>query len=803
MTVQFVENIMTREVITVPVDMPLMDVLALLSEHQISFVVVTKGTKPVGVITERDIVRFTAEDLEISQLSVQDIMSTPAVISYGMEVDIAEAYHRLKLQNIRHLVIVSESGDVEGVVTLSDFMKHLGIEAFIEHKPLSHVLTASPVTVEPTVAAMVAIRLMAEKKISCMIITEGLKAVGILTERDIARIRTTDSCDVHAVEVSEIMTQPVIVAPADMNTSDASKLMQSKGIRHLVVVDEDELIIGVVTESNIVRGMEGRYVRSLVELLDEKEAELRIINEELEARVKERTKALSREIKAHKAIQSAMHKLTQALEQAGEAVLITDRDGCIEYVNEAFVETTGYTLQEVQGKNPSLLQSGRQDKAFYELMWRSIVEHGVWKGVVWNRRKSGEIYPEQLHIRSIRGEDNRVINYVGTFSDITEKMAMEAEYRHAQRIEAVGALVGGVAHNFNNILAGLGGNLYLAMQKAETSPELLSYLRSIEDLTDQASEMVRQLLTFARKEVTEKKSIALTPLMRETLQTSRMGVPESIQLSGDFCDESLSVFGDATQLQQVLMNMINNARDAIGDRDTRTIAVALKRIDADDALLSRHEKLRERQLACLTIEDSGEGIAEDVLEHVFEPFYSTKEVGKGTGLGLSMSKGSIESHGGVIEVESTPGKGTRFAIYLPLLADSSAADTTQSTETLQGDGQLILLVDDDPVVLDSAKGVLEILGYRVLTADDGEQAFDLFLEHLQDLALIMTDVVMPNMGGHELAQKVRQHSAVPIIFMTGYDYEQKIHGSDALMATISKPFNVQKLSLVLSDFLNG
>ncbi|NWF37861.1 CBS domain-containing protein [Mariprofundus sp. NF] len=803
MTIQLVGNIMSREVITAHADMRLSEILTLLSEHNISFVVLREGSKPVGVITERDIVHLTAENLDTSRLTARDVMSSPVVVSSGCEVDIAEAYHRLKLQNKRHLVIVTESGDILGVVTLSDFIKHLGVEAFIEHKPLNHVLTSSPTTVEPGTTALQAIRLMDEQKISCIIIAEQGKPVGILTERDVARISTAGLTDLHVVTIGELMTQPVVVAHAYMNTSDASKLMRSKNIRHLIVVDDDGLIVGVVTETNIVRGMEGRYVQSLVELLDEKEAELRIINEELEARVKERTKALSREIKAHKAIQSAMHKLTQALEQAGEAVLITDRDGCIEYVNEAFVETTGYTLQEVQGKNPSLLQSGRQDKAFYELMWRSIVEHGVWKGVVWNRRKSGDIYPEQLHIRSIRGEDNRVINYVGTFSDITEKMAMEAEYRHAQRIEAVGALVGGVAHNFNNILAGLGGNLYLAMQKAETSPELLSYLRSIEDLTDQASEMVRQLLTFARKEVTEKKSIALTPLMRETLKTSRMGVPESIQLSGDFCDESLSMFGDATQLQQVLMNMINNARDAIGDRDTRTIAVALKRIDADDALLSRHEKLRERQLACLTIEDSGEGIAEDVLEHVFEPFYSTKEVGKGTGLGLSMSKGSIESHGGVIEVESTPGKGTRFAIYLPLLANSPAMEGSQSTETLQGDGQLILLVDDDPVVLDSAKGVLEILGYRVLSADDGEQAFDLFLEHLQDLALIMTDVVMPNMGGHELAQKVRQHSAVPIIFMTGYDYEQKIHGSDALMATISKPFNVQKLSLVLSDFLNG
>ena len=199
-------------------------------------------------------------------------------------------------------------------------------------------------------------------------------------------------------------------------------------------------------------------------------------------------------------------------------------------------------------------------------------------------------------------------------------------------------------------------------------------------------------------------------------------------------------------------------------------------------------------------EDSGEGISEGGLEHVFEPFYWTKEVGEGTGLGLSMSRGSIESHGGVIEVDSTPGKGTKFSIYLPLLADSTVA-AVDDRGVLQGEGQLILLVDDDPAVLDSAKGVLESLGYRVLTTDNGADAFDLFMDHFDDLVLILTDVVMPVMSGHELARKVRQHSAMPIIFMTGYDYEEKLQGSDALMATIPKPFKVQRLSQIISDFV--
>ena len=394
------------------------------------------------------------------------------------------------------------------------------------------------------------------------------------------------------------------------------------------------------------------------------------------------------------------------------------------------------------------------------------------------------------------------VNYVGTFSDITEKMEMEAERSHAQRMEAIGSLVGGVAHNFNNILAGMVGKLYLANQKAQSAPEVLPYLKSLEQLSDQAAGIVRQLLTFARKEVTEKRDIPIVPLMKEALKTSRLGVPETIQLLGDFGDEPLTVYGDAAQLQQVLMNMINNARDAMTDAMPRTISVSLRRFPADEYFVKRHAQLSGKELLCLSIEDSGSGIEAADLEHIFEPFFSTKEVGKGTGLGLSMSKGAIESHGGTIEVDSTVGKGTVFRIYLPLVATESKVEAPHSLEVLQGEGELILLVDDEEMVIESIKAVLEAIGYRVLTASNGARAFGMFMEHQKDIDLIITDIIMPEMGGYELVQKVRQHSDLPIVLLTGYDYAQKNKDNDPSVTTISKPFNVQKLSVILAGFLH-
>jgi len=799
---QLVDRIMSTSVITASADMPLTDVLHLLSENRISFIVVCDLAKPVGVITERDIVRFTSQSLDLKSLTAQEVMSAPVVVAVNNQMDVAEAYHRLKMEHKRHLVVVDGLGDIAGVVTLTDFIAHLGVEAFVQHKCLNQVLTPQPIGVDPNRPVLDAIKLMAANNISCMIAVKDKKPVGILTERDVSRIRAS-GIDIADAKMCDLMTHPVQTVLADMHTDLAANLMRDKNFRHLIVVDEQGLLTGIVTETNIVQGMEGRYVKSLVELLNHKDEELRTINAELEARVASRTAELRVEVEARKASQAAMSKLTQALEQAGEAVLITDANGAIEYVNQSFVDTTGYSLSEVAGKSPSVLKSGRQSDVFYEHMWQSLYGTGAWKGVLWNKRKNGELFPEQLHIRSIKNSQGEVSNYVGTFSDITDKMRLESEYRHAQRMEVVESLVGGVAHNFNNILAGMTGKLYLAKKKAKGSPEVYPYLKSMEQLSFQAADMIRQLLTFARKQVTEKANLPLTPLMKESLKTSRLGISEDIQILSDFSDESLTVFADATQLQQVLMNLMNNARDAMNPESANIISVTLKRFVAGEAFLLMHRGTAAREMARLSVEDNGVGISEEDQANIFEPFFTTKEIGKGTGLGLSMSKGAIESHGGIIEVDSTPGKGTIFRIYLPLVEDTASVIKDEEESIIEGHGELILLVDDEKMVIEGTEDILLSIGYTVITARDGEEAFQLFLEHQNEIALVITDIVMPNMGGTALAEKLREYSSLPVIFMTGYGYEQHIQQGSVSMTTIAKPFSVPALSSTIHGLLHA
>ncbi len=800
MSMELIKNIMTTDIVTASCDMPLADVFNLLTEHQISFVVICRDSQPMGVITERDIVRFAAEELDASRYLAEDVMSSPVFVIDDLNTDIAEAYHRLKLQHKRHLVVVNDDGQLNGVVTLSDFIRHLGMEAYISHKPLSQILTQQTFSVLPQTSALEAIALMVQHKISCILICDASgRPVGILTERDVGRIKAAGS-KLKGRPVSELMTSPVLSVAADMNTFDATKLMRKEAVRHLVVVNEAGLLSGVVTETNIMKGIEGRYIQSLIDLLHEKDAELLQLNAALETKVAERTQALMLEIETRKASQAQIKKITQALEQAGEAVIITDPQGSIEYVNTAFTQITGYSLSEVHGRNPRLLHSGQQGALFYERMWRAIMTHGTWKGVLWNKRKNGQIYPEQLHICSAKDSNGEVVNYIGTFSDISDKVALESEFQHAKHMEAIGSLVGGVAHNFNNILSGFTGHLYLVNSKIDSPAKMQPHLKSLENLTQRAAEMVQQLLTFARKNVTEKKNIPLKILVKETLGTSRLGIPENIQLVEHYSDDKFIVHGDASQLQQVVMNLVNNARDALEEASDARISVSLKRFVATPEFMRKHAHLRGGAMVCLTVQDSGQGLSESDLAHAFDPFFSTKKQGKGTGLGLSMSRGAVESHGGIIEVDSWEGKGAEFRVYLPLLEGDEVRKASRMPVVIQGKGELVLLVDDELVVVETVAAALESIGYRVITARNGEEAFGVFMQNEQELALIITDIVMPKMGGVELMQSVRQYSDIPMVLMTGYGFDKEIVDKPSPMV-ILKPFSIPDLSEMLAKAL--
>jgi len=372
-------------------------------------------------------------------------------------------------------------------------------------------------------------------------------------------------------------------------------------------------------------------------------------------------------------------------------------------------------------------------------------------------------------------------------------------------MEAVGTLVGGIAHDFNNMLAGITGNLYLAKSLAGALPDVLQKLDNVEKISFRAADMIQQLLTFSRKDSVSMKPMPFPVFIKETLKFIRSSIPENIQIEQSVCADSLMVLGDATQIHQIMLNLVNNARDAVASVQTPRITISLDAFDVEGDFLKTHPHFKPGRYAHLQVQDNGSGISEAHLEHLFEPFFTTKEVGKGTGLGLSMVFGAVKNHQGFVEVASAEGSGSTFHLYLPLLesADNTAALSLPEAE-VRGADELILFVDDEQQIVEVTKELLEYLGYRVIVAYNGQEAIKAFAAHQDEIALVITDVVMPELGGVEAVGEIkRMKPDIKVIFSSGYDklgYLQH-HLPEGSMS-ISKPYNVIELSKIIKDMLH-
>ncbi|ATX79996.1 PAS domain S-box-containing protein [Mariprofundus aestuarium] len=512
------------------------------------------------------------------------------------------------------------------------------------------------------------------------------------------------------------------------------------------------------------------------------------------------------DITERKEAEKRLKMLFQAMEHAGEAAVITDRDAIIEYANPAFAAITGYSVKEVIGKTPAILKSSAQDPAFYKDLWDTILRGEVWQGTLIDRRKDGSFYPALLTVAPIHDDSGNITHFVSLQQDMSEYKRLEEQFLQSQKMEAIGVLVGGIAHDFNNMLAGIVGNAYMAKSRIKGDQKLLANIESIDRISMRAAGMIKQLLTFARKEQVEMSDFPLTPFLKEAAKLASTAVPENIERSCETPSEELYIHGDPTQLQQVIMNLINNAKDALEGIKGGKISCTLKPYISDASFRQRHPDCKGKRFACLMVSDNGEGIPEVLVSKIFDPFFTTKGVGKGTGLGLAMVYGAIEGHKGAIEVDSVPGGGTTFTIYLPLVESATEAERVRPQQVAAGQNELILVADDEALVLEMYESVLNELGYRVVAARNGEEAVRLFEHNMNELALVILDVVMPVLGGIDAAKRIKQLGGhLPIVFATGYDRgsfldeKQDLSGQEI----INKPFTVESLSQLIRQILDA
>ncbi|MEI8289983.1 MAG: PAS domain S-box protein [Verrucomicrobiota bacterium] len=497
-------------------------------------------------------------------------------------------------------------------------------------------------------------------------------------------------------------------------------------------------------------------------------------------------------------------RLATAVEQAAEAILITDTAAKILYVNPAFERITGYTQAEVIGQNPRLLQSGRQDAAFYRQMWETVNAGQIWTGHFINRRKDGTLYEEDATISPIRDASGKIINFVAVKHDVTHQMELEGQLSQSQKMEAMGTLAGGIAHDFNNILNIIFGYSNLLQMDLAGKPDELEKLREILKAGERAKELVQQILTFSRRRKPERQVIHLNTVVKETTKLLRASLPANILIETDLAADAPAVLADATQLYQVIMNLGTNALHAMDKQASGRLKIALDAFKADAAFHQAHPELRATGYARLTVADNGCGMDAGTLARIYDPFFTTKPVGKGTGLGMAVVHGIIKAHDGVITVESQPGRGTTFRIYLPeqiqdLFQDGAAEDFVPC-----GQGQKILMVDDEVVLVGMYQRLFKALKYEGMIVTDPEAAVELVRKNPAQFDLVITDLTMPGMSGLEVARQIREIRAdMPVILATGFQgtvTDRQLTDS-GICEVVEKPMSMATLAMVLHGIL--
>lgn len=509
--------------------------------------------------------------------------------------------------------------------------------------------------------------------------------------------------------------------------------------------------------------------------------------------------------------ENTLKRMLHAMDHAGESVMITSIDGCIEYVNATFCKNTGYSQSEAIGKAPGeLLNSGTHSKVFYQELWETIKSGKNWVGEVVDRKKDGSFYPVSMNISPVFS-DSEITHFIAIQKDISDQRLLEDQLRQSQKMEAIGTLVGGIAHDFNNMLAGIMGSIFLAkkrIRRGEKLDEAEVKLNKAEEICKQAAAMISQLLTFARKGIIDNQELKVIELVKLSMELAQHNIPENVRVSPSLSDEPMTILGDATQLQQVILNLLNNANDAVSEVKAPHIQLSLRRWLPDEEFYRTNSDAKQQAYAQITVSDNGYGISQENLAHIYDPFFTTKAVGKGTGLGLSMVYGAVQNLSGYIDVESTEGVGTTFNLYFPT-SDKQEVETAQEAGTeeslgLTSDTITILVADDDNQVRETTAEVLTDLGYHVLQAVDGPDAVNVFKKHKNEITIAVLDVVMPSFGGKELAVQLRKMNGnIPVIFVTGYDRYRVLSGEVFFNSEVlTKPVSFSGLDGVIRKMLN-
>jgi PAS domain S-box-containing protein len=505
--------------------------------------------------------------------------------------------------------------------------------------------------------------------------------------------------------------------------------------------------------------------------------------------------------------EESLRKLSRAVEQSADMVMITDRKGIIEYVNPAFEVLTGYLRDEACGKTPTLLKSGEQGPEVYQKLWKTILDGNVYRGILVNRCKNGERLYVELSISPVRDAVGEITHFIANGRDLSERLRLEKQLLHSQKMDSIGRLAAGVAHDFNNLLTIITSYSELALDDVPARSGLEAKLQEILLAARRAAELTRQLLAFSRKQPQALRVVELNQVIAGVAKALQRLIGEDIELRFTPAQGLSRVRVDPGQIEQILLNLAANARDAMPQGGHLCIETSGVFLD-EEYVHTKPASIPTGYYSVITVSDDGAGISANHLPHIFEPFYTTKAAGEGTGLGLATVYRIVKQSKGFIWVYSEAGMGTVFRIYLPGVAARAHSERLASArpESLPRGSETILLVEDESAVRHATAEFLSKLGYTVIAAQDGAEALALARSCARPIDLALTDVVMPNMSGGQLAGELAGlMPQTKLLFVSGYTGKTVLDHKvvDLEKRFLQKPFTLTQLSSKIREVLEN
>ena len=511
--------------------------------------------------------------------------------------------------------------------------------------------------------------------------------------------------------------------------------------------------------------------------------------------------AIRSDITERKRAEDQIREQAALLDQAQDAILVRDLDQNILFWNKGAEKIYGWSAAEAIGRNAEEMLF-KERSAQFDAARKTIIQEGEWKGEMHQTRRDGADIVVESRWTLVRDEKGQPKSILVINTDITEKKRMEAQFLRAQRMESIGTLAGGIAHDLNNVLSPILMAIDMLQLKADAGTK--KWLDVLRSNAERGGNMVRQVLSFARG--VEGERVALQPkhLIKEIVKILRETLPKSIEISFHVPDDLWIISADATQMHQVLMNLCVNARDAMAEGGS--ISISAQNATVDENYARMHIEAKAGRFVVISVADTGPGMTADVQSRIFEPFFTTKEMTKGTGLGLSTALTIVKSHGGFINVYSELHKGSHFAVYLPALDTPGAiASAAAQIDMPVGQGELVLVVDDEESIREITRGTLEAFGYRVLTANDGTEALALYADKKNEIAVVLTDIVMPFMDGPATIRALhRMNPSVRIIAASGLG--TGMHAGEGTLEGVAvflnKPYTAERLLKTLAEVLH-